>query len=378
MWCTSSDSSNGRSVPSPHHRIVRIPPGEAVVLNSAERAPYLLLIEILNDDLDFDPSKRPNKDILRKVVTKEVEQRGGWSDFGVSSGATRKDAIIDPSFSSRALLPLPFPDSSTTFVDDDEEIDLVEQLYGDDQPLRSRVLDIEESIILPPTPKNKELDMVTWARSSPLVPQPYDDQRPRPTPLAQSFTPQSISRANSASPSISQISQSDSDTPHMLSLDEYSERMRTAAIMLAQLNADSGRDPLPVPQKLNGASRSDSAISRSGALTYIHRNLTLLKQGIGRQGSNEVSQPLYNRMRLPRAEAAAIRDRIMKEMNALEEERMERMKGTEGEAMMRGSVLSGSSKSAEDEGIIRRELNKVDPSAVVFSESWAAKKVRCS
>jgi len=30
----------------------------------------------------------------------------------------------------------------------------------------------------------------------------------------------------------------------------------------------------------------------------------------------------------------------------------------------------------EDEGIIRRELNKVDPSAVVFSESWTAKKSR--
>ena len=85
---------------------------------------------------------------------------------------------------------------------------------------------------------------------------------------------------------------------------------------------------------------------------------------------------MHSRMRLPRAEATAIRDRIMKEMNALEEERMERMKGSEVGAMMGASTISGSSKSAEDEGIIRRELNKVDPSAVVFSESWAAKKVQ--
>lgn len=85
---------------------------------------------------------------------------------------------------------------------------------------------------------------------------------------------------------------------------------------------------------------------------------------------------MHSRMKLPRAEAAAIRDRIMKEMLSLEEERMERMKGTEGEAMMRSNVASGSSKTAEDEGIIRRELNKVDPSAVVFSESWTTKKVK--
>lgn len=101
---------------------------------------------------------------------------------------------------------------------------------------------------------------------------------------------------------------------------------------------------------------------------------------IGRQGgsgSSEVPQPMASRMKLARAEAQAIRDRIMKEMLSLEEERMERMKGSESDAMIRGSVVSGSSKSAEDEGIIRRELNKVDPSAVVFSESWAAKKVDC-
>ena len=76
----------------------------------------------------------------------------------------------------------------------------------------------------------------------------------------------------------------------------------------------------------------------------------------------------------------------MKEMLALEEERMERMKenryapnATGAGLGIRGvDVGSGGSGegSGEDEGIIRRELNKADPSAVVFSESWAAKKVR--
>ena len=88
-----------------------------------------------------------------------------------------------------------------------------------------------------------------------------------------------------------------------------------------------------------------------------------------------MSQPMHSRIRLPRAEAAVIRHRIMNEMLALEEERMERMKGSEGEAIMSNGDIRGAMKSAEDESIIRRELNKVDPSAVVFSESWGAKKV---
>lgn len=65
----------------------------------------------------------------------------------------------------------------------------------------------------------------------------------------------------------------------------------------------------------------------------------------------------------------------MKEMLSLEEERMARMRESDGSVMSHMGETSGSSKSLEDESIIRRELNKVDPSAVVFSESWAAKKV---
>ena len=69
-------------------------------------------------------------------------------------------------------------------------------------------------------------------------------------------------------------------------------------------------------------------------------------------------------------------------MNSLEEERMARMRENEVSAVRQmetlggGSERSGSEKTVEDESIIRKELNKVDPSAVVFSESWAAKKSR--
>jgi hypothetical protein len=91
-----------------------------------------------------------------------------------------------------------------------------------------------------------------------------------------------------------------------------------------------------------------------------------------------MSQQQYvtpGRLKLNNVETSAIRDRIMKEMLALEEERVARMQ--EGDSVMVSQMgeMSGSSKTMEDESIIRRELNKVDPSAVVFSESWAAKKV---
>lgn len=45
-------------------RIVRIAPSEAAVLNSAEKAPYLLLVEYLRGDLSFDPETKRNKHLL--------------------------------------------------------------------------------------------------------------------------------------------------------------------------------------------------------------------------------------------------------------------------------------------------------------------------
>lgn len=48
------------------HKLVSITANEAQVLNSAEKVPYLLLIEYLRDEFDFDPSTESNKNILRK------------------------------------------------------------------------------------------------------------------------------------------------------------------------------------------------------------------------------------------------------------------------------------------------------------------------
>lgn len=57
--------------PARQNRVVRIVPSEAVLLNSAERIPYLLLIEYLHNDIDFDPSSKQN----RPIVTHELNRK---------------------------------------------------------------------------------------------------------------------------------------------------------------------------------------------------------------------------------------------------------------------------------------------------------------
>ncbi|KAK9241048.1 kinase-like domain-containing protein [Lipomyces kononenkoae] len=46
------------------HKIVRISPAEATILNSAERVPFLLMIEVLRDEITFDPDTQRNQEIL--------------------------------------------------------------------------------------------------------------------------------------------------------------------------------------------------------------------------------------------------------------------------------------------------------------------------
>ncbi|TFK29951.1 kinase-like protein [Coprinopsis marcescibilis] len=372
LWCPGSDTSYTN--PShPHHRIVRIPPGESVVLNSAERAPYLLLVEILNDELDFDPDKKSNKDVLRKLVLKDSNRRGLSMDSPALNSAiqsSRPSGDYDfstPTYghSFRSDLP-PEPPTALSVIpatpvaevapDSDEEMDLVEQLYGNDQPLMSKLGDLTESIALPPTPRNKDLDLAAWSRSSPMnVHTPTFPSHSRQPSQSQSRisierTPPSTNPSTpggDASPSHSNI----------LSLDEYSERMRTAAIMLAQLNSGV------MNNHVTASPRPDASNDPS--------NPSKMK----RSASNGMDQPQASRMKV-HIDTAGIRDRIMQEMMSLEEERMARMQENSDFAMAQMSERSGSSKTLEDESIIRRELNKVDPSAVVFSESWAAKKSR--
>lgn len=171
-----------------------------------------------------------------------------------------------------------------------------------------------------------------------------------------------------------------------LSLDEYSERMRTAAVMLAQLNANLVREPATtlVPPGTPVIPDTPSPLRwLPGSSWLVSSNVSTPVRDESRQGSDQltVSTPgpssgVPMRLKLQHAEAAAIRSRIMEEMLALEEERMERMReNRDGEGILRVGDMGGKMRTAEDEGIIRRELSKVDPSAVVFSESWATKKV---
>jgi hypothetical protein len=58
-----------------HHRIVRLNPAESTVLNSAEKVPYLMMVEVLRDDFTFDPETTDNARLLNLLVNEGGSSR---------------------------------------------------------------------------------------------------------------------------------------------------------------------------------------------------------------------------------------------------------------------------------------------------------------
>lgn len=368
-----------------HSRVVRISPGDSVVLNSAERAPFLLHVELLDGDLDFDPTRRENRELLKKIVVQEDLKRrkgegytsstqqyppprpleafgGGAAPSAPASGGTgtslpskagpsRPETLSrDDSAMRKNMMP-----------DDVEEMDLVEQMYGSKLSVKDVLPDWSETMPLPQGPKNKALDAAAWDRAggtlalgyggSPLLDVGGGGAGPETVP-SRTATP------NPPSPGLPDGPERKSTSgKRVITLEDYSERMRTAAVMLAQLNASMVAS-VPEPQH-----------SSSGALSWIPGTgwikgsaaTTPPSQAAAMEPSPS-AQGQGGKLRLAAAQAAAIRDRIMEEMMALEEERVARM--TERPEGAEIEEVQGENKTAEDESIVRRELNKADPSGV--------------
>lgn len=269
---TRSDPSKARRA---HHRIVRISPSESVVLNSADRAPFLIHVEILEGDLDFDPNRRQNAEDIRSVMAEregKISKARNSSIEPVDPTTTQTDA---PQYQERSKHHFPdmhnFEDSTDAANDETfdklegvsevsavdspqlpenqdagnkehlvpEEVDLVEQMYGSFSVHDAAALPVGE---YHPNIHNRSVDEKAWRRAE----------------SRKSFHARTISGADgNASSSTTQNGTEASPvrSPRRrepLSIDEYAERMRMAAIMLAQLNA-SQQVPLTGTDAVTGA-----------------------------------------------------------------------------------------------------------------------------
>ncbi|OTB06871.1 hypothetical protein M426DRAFT_318586 [Hypoxylon sp. CI-4A] len=313
---------DGSPSKSRHHRIVRVNPAEATVLNSAEKVPYLLMVEILRDDFTFDPSSIDNQRLLSNLVAEQGTrkrrfdlsdaQKTNASDRIAETIVEKVDSVFEPTLGDLGTSPMLKPSD-----------------FGDDNEAVSKSSGKQVS-------HRKSL-----ANGSTHVPPSTDLTQPRTsvTSTSRSSSPGTIKRiALSSQRNIS------GEQPDFSALATH---MRTASQMLAQLDATSGKRP-----------RQEVAAIRSKIIASMQ---SLEEQSFD---LDDGQGPTFE---LIMAKASATASSASEGGTELEEDIDPTNNSNAGAARMENDAMTGG---------VQRKGDRDDPSAAVFGEAWQAKKER--
>ncbi|KFZ07225.1 hypothetical protein V501_06650 [Pseudogymnoascus sp. VKM F-4519 (FW-2642)] len=303
---------------SKHHRIVRLNPTECTVLNSAEKVPYLLMVEVLRDDFTFDPEASENDALLKKLLAEQGTSRRRIFDL--------QDAPRLPTV--EAQQPRSVPDSVFEPVQGD--LGTSPAIQGEDEGHIPAVPDLIRSTSTVSSPSTATQSTVQSITSS------------HPTPRTSG-----TSNSGSNSPGQPRKSTlplhsrpSGSDQPNYPALATH---IRTAAQMLTQLESTSGKRP-----------RSE--------VDAIRAKIIASMQSLEEQSFGNHDTPTF--------------DTIMANANAAPVNNDD--EDVEGLALELVTTGAGAARMENDEktGGVQRKGDRDDPSAAMFGEAWSEKKER--
>lgn len=269
FWCPSN------SISQIHHQIVQIALSDCVVLNSAERVPFLACVEVIEcGDNEFQSHR--------------------------SSGASAPGKEVDFGFDLAKL-----EHRNSKEIPSDYFISIVSKRQPEIKPITKLPLQLRQS----PTSSQNRVSTPTQEESS----------------------------------------------------DEFSNRMRTAAIMLAQLYQEQQKGAI-----LNNGKphiRSETVQSAPPGINLDKSNVSLANLSSGSKES------------LVQNGFEEIRNRVLKEMSASEQQRIQRFTNREQDSF---AEIGEALPEGEEEKIRNASsgYNNEDPSASVFREPWDIKKKR--
>jgi hypothetical protein len=310
---------------SQHHRIVRINPAEATSLNSAERVPYLLMVEVLEEDFDFDPDTEQNKQLLEKLMLEKGTSRRRLFDITNADYLASYDRT-SPNGSDSVFEPITGDLGSTSLIKDADETDIASGLARVTLPPVTA-----NSKATPPRSSSGANTLSSVATLS--TPRTSDSQISRsasPVPSRRMTVPANMSRANQTA-----------DQPDFSALATH---MRTAAQMLAQLEASGAKRP-------------------KGEVAAIKAKIIASMQSLEEQNFlNEDQGPTFDTI-MAEADPTAITG----EPEDIDEALAVTPNSGAGAARMENDLKTGG---------MRRKGDRDDPSAATFGEEWSAKRER--
>ncbi|KAF2674517.1 phosphatidylinositol 3 [Microthyrium microscopicum] len=318
----------GAASNSKHHRIVRLNPAEATSLNSAERVPYLLMVEVIREDFDFNPDSEENSHLLSRLLTEKgplsrrlfdltdsgrEQARDGNNNLG-------EDSVLEPAEGDLGNAPLinNYPYSP------EEEL-----------PVRTKSPLVNGVTILPAGRSSSG----ATGRSS----------------MAGISTPRSshteISRNGSPAPRKATTTGSRSYAPDQPDVSALATHMRTAAQMLAQLDQSSSKRP-------------------KQEVAAIKAKIIASMQSLEEQSflmDDPTNPPTFDTiMAKSDTENPDVVQGVFDDEN-LDTDAERTINSGAGAARMENDQITGG---------VKRKGDRDDPSAATFGEDWEAKKDR--
>lgn len=314
---TLIDGSPGKSC---HHRIVRLNPAESTVLNSAEKVPYLMMVEVLRDDFTFDPETPDNQRLLGTLISEGGTPR---HLFDLSSDSPKTTQSAPP--------PEPVIDSVFEPVSGDLGSSPMLRPFEDEPPQKYHSKSMQSH-------SAQRLSSGATTSSTTL-----DAATPRTS---------GQSNSRSSSPGARKMTLT---LPRTVAADQpdfsaLATHMRTASQMLAQLDATSGKRP-----------KQEVAAIRSKIIASM--------QSLEEQSFDTDDQgPTFDTIIAKTTVASPPADNPDLEDDAPIDKTLDTtINASAGRERMENDFKTGG---------VQRRGDRDDPSAAVFGEAWEAKKER--
>ncbi len=312
---------DGAASQSVHHRIVRLNPAEATSLNSAEKVPYLLMLEVLREDFDFDPESEQNVQLLAEVASEHGKPKRRLFDTSDAARQAAMQARQAETLSDSVLEPRDGDLSSATLLQESDG--------GAASSMGSPDI---RAIKEPPRLSSG----VSTLSSHPSLPTPRTSEGP----MSRSGSP-----GLRASP---HLKPQQSTQPDVSALADH---MRMASQMLAQLEMSATKRP-----------KTEVAAIRAKIIASMQ---SLEEQSF--LSDDALSRPNFDTIMAKADAAASLAEPTDFENDDMEAPTDPSISTGKGAARMENDAMTGG---------IQRNGDRDDPSAATFGEEWEQKKER--
>ncbi|KAF1967741.1 phosphatidylinositol 4-kinase-like protein PIK1 [Bimuria novae-zelandiae CBS 107.79] len=315
---------DGIASQSQHHRIVRINAAEATSLNSAERVPYLLMVEVLKEDFNFDPESEQNQQLLERLLLEKGTSKRRL--FDITHAEHLAHNKTPPNGSDSVFEPANGDLSSTSLINDSDTGAITSSLAKITLP-STAITAVNGKAAGPRSSSGANTLSSVAALSTPRTSDTETSRSSSPAPRRVTLP---LARGTMST-----------DQPDISALATH---MRTAAQMLAQLESSGSKRP-----------KAEVAAIKAKIIASMQ---TLEEQNF----LTEDSGPTFDTIM-----AEADPTSITEEPENLEDGMPAATNLGAGAARMENDLKTGG---------VKRQGDRDDPSAATFGEEWSAKKER--